>query len=49
MVLLQAKLYETYSKAMMKDQSELQKVETEGPAKAGLSHVFQASFMCWSP
>ena len=49
---LQVKLYESHSKAMMKDQSQLQMEGSEASTKAGLSHVFQvshchSSFMCW--
>lgn len=49
---LQVRLYESHSKAMMKDQTGLEMEELEGSSKPGLSHIFQvshfnSSFMCW--
>ena len=48
---VQVKLYESHSKAMMKDQSGLHVEEHEASPKAGLSHIFQvshsdSSFVC---
>ena len=40
---VQVKLYESHSKAMMKDQSGLHVEEHEASPKAGLSHIFQVS------